>query len=234
MIKIFNQKYKELSILKITISLRKYNRKDRLFNKARLISFESYLDNGYLLKKFEFYNDEKSIKSKYEFDIDKRVLLKTHYSRNGTIEYKELWRFDKKDRLVEEGKFHYNYASSFGKPVLGRNWTGQYDADGNLIVSIQYSHGKEVEEANSFKYDKEGNLIEKTANDYKWESFYENGLLVKILRKQLFLKGQIDYSWDFVYNNENQLIEKIRYLNKSVDYIQQWVIRTITKYWRRI
>jgi antitoxin component YwqK of YwqJK toxin-antitoxin module len=222
MIKIFNQKYKELSIVKVKILVRKYNRIGQLSSEIKVISFESYFDNGYLSEKIEFYGDEKSIKSKYKFETDKKVLLKTHYSLDGKIEYKELWRFDKKDRLIEEGKFHYNYANSLGKPVLGRNWTGQYDENGNLIFSIQYSHGKEVEEALAFKYDIEGKLIEKTADDYKWEYLYENGLQTKILRKQLFLKGQIDYRWDLIYNNENQLIDKTRYLNNSIDYIQQW------------
>ena len=223
MIEIFNEKYKNLSIAKVIISVKKYNKKGVLSKKEKLLSIEKYLGNGYLSEKSEFYADEKSFKHKYLFDFDKKTLEKTHYFLNGNVEYKNIWRFDKNDRLIQESKFHFNYANSIGKQVLGRNWLGEYDTKGNLLSSIQYSHGKEVEEAFYFKYDSEGKLIENNTDNYRWNYIYdEYGLQIQIIRTEVFLSEKTDYKWEMKYDKDNQLIEKIRFLNDEVDYIQQW------------
>jgi antitoxin component YwqK of YwqJK toxin-antitoxin module len=220
---IYNSKYQELSIRKVTITIKKYNHKGTLSKKAKLSSIEKYFENGYITEKIDFYANGEKIKAKFLFNLEKKTLEKTHYSLDGNIEYKYLWKYDNNDRLIEEGKFHFNYVISFGKPVLGRNWRGQYNENGNLISSIQYSHGNDIEEFFSFKYDKEGKLIEKISDIYKWEYYYgRNDLLTSIVRKELFLKEKIDYSWELIYNDKQQLIKKIRYLNNNVNFIEQW------------
>ncbi|MGA2405282.1 MAG: hypothetical protein ABSF81_00840 [Bacteroidales bacterium] len=221
-----NLKYQELSIQKVIISIKKYNRKGIISREAKLSTVEKYFKNGYLSERVDFYANEKDIKAKFLFDLEKKTLEKIHYNLDRDIEYKCLWKYDENDRLIEEGKFHFNYIISPGKPVLGRNWRGQYDDNGNLVSSIQYSHGHDVEEVFNFKYDKNGKLIEKMSKNYKWEYFYnQRDLLNKIVRKELFFKEKTDYSWELFYNDKQQLIEKGRYLDNKVEFIEQWEYR---------
>jgi hypothetical protein len=220
---IYNLKYQELSIRKVTIFIIKYNQRGTLSKKAKLSSIEKYFGNGYIAEKIDFYANGKDTKAKFLFNLENKTLEKTHYTLDGNIDYKYLWKYDNNNRLIEEGKFHFNYVISFGNPVLGRNWRGQYNENGNLISSIQYSHGNNIEEFFSFKYDKKGKLVEKTSDTYKWEYHYgQNDLLTSIVRRDLLLKGEIDYNWELIYNDKQGLIKKIRYLNNNVNFIEQW------------
>lgn len=223
MIDILKENYKKLSISKVTTSIKKFNNKGILAKKAKLVSTENYLNNGYLFDCKVFYSDEKSLKNLYNYDSLQRKLEKTHFFSDGNIEYKHVWLYDSNERLIEDGKYHYNYANSVGKPILGRNWKGEYDKNGNLVSSIQCSHGNEIEEAFYFKYSAEGRLIEKTTDGYLWSHLYnESGQLQEIIRLQLFFNKKVDYSWMFEYDNCNNLIRKTRYLNDDIDHILKW------------
>lgn len=223
MIDILKEKYKAHSISKVTTSIKKFNNKGFLAKKAKLASIENYLADGYLRDCKLFYSDEKSIKDFYIYDSSKRKLEKTHLFRDGNIEYKHVWLYDLNDRLIEEGKYHYNYADSMGIARLGRNWKGEYDNNGNLISSIQYSHGNEIEEGFKYKYNDKGLLIEKTTDGYVWSYIYnDNKQLKELIRVQSFFKNKVDYSWIFEYDNCNNLVQKTRYLNEEIDHIMKW------------
>jgi hypothetical protein len=223
MIEIYKKEYSRLSISKVITSIKKFNKQGVLSKKAKIVSIENYHPNGDLTEKKEYYSDEKSIKNNYIFDSSSKTLKKEHFFLDGKIEYENVWQYDNHERLMKEGKYHYNYSNSLGKPVLGRNWKGEYDSIGNLLSSIQYSHCEEVEESYSYKYNNEGKLIEKNADNYKWSYVYNNvGLLQEIIRIESFFKDKVDYAWFLEYNENNQLIKKTRYLNDEIDYIQKW------------
>jgi len=222
MIETFKKEYKELSISKVVSSIKKFNNKGVLSKKAKLISVEKYHNDGYLDESKVFYADEKNVRNYYTYETLDRRLEKTHFFLDGNIEYKHVWLYDTNNRLIMDGKYHYNYANSVGKPILGRNWKGEYDGRGNLVNSIQYSHGTDVEEAFTFKYSKEGHLIEKNTEDYKWNYIYDSGLLKKIIRLQLLLNDKVDYSWVLEYDEFNNLIRKTRYNNDDIDHVLKW------------
>lgn len=223
MIDIFKKKYKEHSISKVTTSIKKFNNKGVLAKKAKLRSVENYHNDGCLIDCKLFYSDEKNIKNSYTYDSLQRKLEKTHFFLDGNIEYKHVWLYDSNDRLIEEGKYHYNYANSIGKSRLGRNWKGEYDKKGNLVSSIQYSHGNKIEEVFKFKYCNEGQLIEKTIDDYLWSYLYNDfGQLQEIICINMIFNKKADYSWMFEYDNCNNLISKTRYVNNDIDYFLKW------------
>ena len=223
MIDILKEKYRKHSISKVTTLIKKYNNKGCLAKKAKLVSVENYLNDGYLLDCKQFYADEKSIKNGYIYDSLQRKLEKTHFFQDSNVEYKHVWLYDSKNRLIEDGKYHYNYANSMNKPRLGRNWKGEYDNKGNLISSIQYSHGNDVEEAFKFKFNNRGQLIEKITDGYVWSYIYnDTEKLQEIISIQSYFNNKVDYSWIFEYDNSNNLVQKTRYINEDIDHIMKW------------
>ena len=219
---IFNIEYHCKNIREVLVRLRKYNNKGQLSGKAKVVLTEKYSSLGYLDKKLEYYADEKSIKKESSFSSSDKVLELVKYFRDGTIEYKEVRKFDDKDRIVEDAKYHFNYQISPGKAVLGRNWKGKYDTNGNIIKSTQCLHGNEIEESYDFRYDNKSNLLEKIGDNYKWNYYYENDLLKKMTRIDLIDRGKIDFLWEYIYDKGKRLTQRIRYYQNREQYIQNW------------
>lgn len=160
---------------------------EKLFGRVKSVK-ESFFPNP--IEKFgKIENGVPAVTTQYFYDLDgnktegnvfgsdgilsRKILYKyehgkkseiNYYSENGTIDSREIFRYDDKLRSNESDEY-----SSEGS--LKFKWTNKVDESGNNIESIKYNPGGDLFVRWVYKYDKNNNLIE--------ELIYEaNGKLI--------------------------------------------------------
>ena len=127
---------------------------------------------------------------------DKRNLEITTLDEDGELEEKEIYLFDKNDKMLEKEVYDYNNK-------LQEKYVNEYDEKGNLIKQTEYGKGGEFILESELTYDDEGNVIRQISYNRKRQITHK--LLFTYDEKNRVVKQQFGNSYiiETIYNDED-------------------------------
>ena len=200
------------------------------FNKdGRKIVIEEYLIP---CVKFFKYDDKNNLIEKYvkseetskdvlidrrKYDDKNNCIESIIYNINGDIAGKWIFKYDEKDRLIEES--WYSEESLFLESgSLSHKWIYKYDGKGNKIEDNLYNSDGYLCDKHIYKYDEKGNNTE-----YFW--YDSDG---KLLEKTIYKydkKGNNTESYSYDSEGILYVKEQSKYNNKNLKTVYKYYVK---------
>jgi hypothetical protein len=176
----------------------------------------SYADGSKTFKTYSRDNNNKSVtmaeisdegefesKETIRMDDNGNVIERTTYNEQNEIIEKHKFEFDDNHNIVHEMTYQGEHLSSESKNF--------YDENTNLVKRIILNGNGETIDWAILTYNEKGKLTEQQYGEhtlYKMQ-YNEKGMLVN--EQKINAMGAVDYSKEYVYNDEDILIEEIDY-----------------------
>ena len=204
------------------------------------ISEKNFNTLGDLLIYVRYENDASNyLKATYEREANGEIRKQTNYDAKGRILGYIINIFDVDGRVVEHKTYnaddemtytHLNEYDFWGNntltivsnPPFDKSFKiiKAYNENKQLIEKTIHSHTGKVISVLSFEYDSQGNEILQMENGQrKFISEYDSNNNLEL--KSVFEKGseQSQTKYDYIYDEYNNWITKLRYSNLDLDYV---------------
>nr|NQU90604.1 hypothetical protein [Bacteroidota bacterium] len=159
----------------------------------------------------------------FKYDMSKKLIEKNRYNSRGSLTKKWLYKYDKNGQKIEEVAL--DYFSYSDEPVIINKYIIEWSNDYLVRVISEFNQGNFIGRY-LLRWDKNDNVVE--SNDFGYDEIMDNGYAYKydiygnrIEHAEFNEERKITHfmHYEYIYDDVNNWIRKIHYINTIPKYI---------------
>lgn len=191
--------------------------------------FENYVfeyDDNNILRSIEKSNNDKPTGTiKFTYNNDNKLILKTSYYSDKTVESSTSYKYDEKSRIIEDIT---NEKDDEGNDILRAKNTYSYDENNKLTNWTESFFDEKENIIHNYLYDENGILIEETSNNYSNEvvekTTFEYDKSNKLIRKTIERGVYTTIVYEYEYDQKGNCIKILEYKGEKLIFIYEYKI----------
>jgi hypothetical protein len=186
--------------------------------------YYDYDDKGNRIKEIEYDKADTTYPFIHTYkynDFGNEIERYVFYTSSGPM-LDDSWTYNEKNQLVNR----INYSTTSKHKLKRYMYT--YDKNGFLIGMEEYDWDSVLTQAETYKNDDKGWIIEKKlerkgVEKATYYTYKYDGSGNKIEECHYYPKNVLEYKYTYKYDKENRKIEEIRYRGKNIDFDYRYV-----------